>query len=286
MKFQRFLACSALYLCCAFIVLGLQCSWLCFGARQVVKNLSAMCVLGFWAFPMDKGCQTELRAELPSSVRTETIWAGEVTAFGMLEMQGKSPLWHNSICFYLFLPFIFHRALVAACCSSCLDLPLGFLGTGDAPPLVFGDAPLPLAGSMVCSPTVTGDGNLQLHQGLAFHPFPRRAASAFWCAWGGEITPKPAELCGCVFCMILVQSNALHLYFRVSLLLFSLMSHLWKLWVLHLSGALLWDPVQVPLKPVECFASMEAFSIGSRRGESGIGVTEPVKGELVGASEK
>lgn len=150
--------------------------WLCFGVREVVKNLSAMCVLGLWglAFPMDKGCQTELRAKLPSSLRTETIWAGEVTDFGMPEMQGKSPLWHNSICFYLFIPFIFHTALVAVCCSSCLDLPLGFLGTGNAPPLVFGGAPFPLAGSMAV--TVTGDGNLQLHQGLAFHPFPRRAA--------------------------------------------------------------------------------------------------------------
>lgn len=66
----------------------------------------------------------------------------------------------------------------------------------------------------------------------------------------------------------------------------SVSSHLWKLWVPHVSGALLWDPVQVPLKPVECFASMEAFSIDSRRGESGIRVAEPVQGELVGASEK
>lgn len=166
---------------------------------------------------MDKGCQTELRAELPSSVRTETVWAGEVTAFGMLEMQGKSPLWHNSICFYLFLPFIFHRALVAACCSSCLDLPLGFLGTGDAPPLVFGDAPLPLSGSVACFTHCDWGWEPAAPPGIGIPSFPQESshvASAFWCAWGGEITPKPAELCDSAFCMILVQRNDLPLVFQ------------------------------------------------------------------------
>lgn len=71
-----------------------------------------------------------------------------------------------------------------------------------------------------------------------------------------------------------------HLYFRVFPLLSSVMSHLWKLWVPHISVPLLWGPVQVPLKPVE------HFTIDSSRGESGIRVAEPVKGELVGASEK
>lgn len=141
--------------------------WLCFGVRDVVKSSTATCVSVLWnlAFPVDGGCQTELRAELPSSVRTEPFWAGEVTALGMLGMRGKSPLWHNSICFYLFLPFIFHRVLVAACCSRCLDLPLGFTSTGDAPRSVLGDASLPPAGSMACSKP-------------AFHPFLRRAATA------------------------------------------------------------------------------------------------------------
>lgn len=58
---------------------------------------------------MDKGCQTG-----PSSVRTETVWAGEVTAPGMLRMRGKSRRWHNSICFYLFLPF--HIPSGFGCC--------------------------------------------------------------------------------------------------------------------------------------------------------------------------
>lgn len=193
-----------LYFHCA----GTHCSWLCFGAREVVKNESSVCVLGLWglAFPMDKGCQTELRAELPSSVRTETIWAGEVTVFRMPEMQGKSPLWHNSICFCLFLPFIFHRALVTVCCSCCLALPLGFLGTGDAPPSVFGDAPLPLAGSMAChwgwepaAPPGTGIPS--------FPPESSFVASAFWCAWGEEITPKPTELCGLLLLCLLHDSG-------------------------------------------------------------------------------
>lgn len=53
-----------------------------------------------------------------------------------------------------------------------------------------------------------------------------------------------------------------------------------------ISVPLFWGAVQVPLKPVEFFTWMEVFSIDSSRGESGIGVAEPVKGELVGASEK
>jgi len=44
MKFQRFSTHSALYPCCAFTMLGLKSSWLCFGAREVVKSLSAVCV--------------------------------------------------------------------------------------------------------------------------------------------------------------------------------------------------------------------------------------------------
>lgn len=55
-----------------------------------------------------------------------------------------------------------------------------------------------------------------------------------------------------------------HLYFR-DLPLFSLMSPLWKLWVPHVSVPLLWGPVQVPLKPVECLTWMEAFSCDSSR---------------------
>lgn len=70
-----------------------------------------MCA-GAVRFSILQGCQRELRAELPSSVRTETVWSGEVTVLGMLGMQVKSPLWHNFICFYLFLPFIFNRVLV------------------------------------------------------------------------------------------------------------------------------------------------------------------------------
>lgn len=158
---------------------------------------------------MDKGCQTELRAELPSSVRTETIWAGEVTVFGMPEMQGKSPLWHNFICFYLFLPFIFHRALVAVCCS-CLDLPLGFLSTGDAPPSVSGDAPLPLAGSTACFTHCDRGWVPAAPPGTAIPSFPRESshvASAFWCAWGGDITPKPTELSGLVLLCLLHDSG-------------------------------------------------------------------------------
>lgn len=159
---------------------------------------------------MDKGCQTELRAELPSSVRTETIWAGEVTVCGMPEMQGKSPLWHNSICFYLFLPFIFHRALVGVCCSCCLDLPLGFLGTADAPPSVFGDAPLPLAGSMACFTHCEWGWEPAALPGTGFPSFPQEsshAASAFWCAWGGDITSKPTELCGLLLLCLLQDSG-------------------------------------------------------------------------------
>lgn len=64
------------------------------------------------------------------------------------------------------------------------------------------------------------------------------------------------------------------------------MSDLWKLWDPHFSVPLFWGPVQVLLKPVECFTLLEAFSIDSSRGESGIQEAETVKGELVGASEK
>lgn len=56
-----------------------------------------------------------------------------------------------------------------------------------------------------------------------------------------------------------------HLYFRVFPLLSNPMGHLWKPWVPHVLLSLLWGPVQVPLKPVECFPSMEAFSIDSDR---------------------
>lgn len=134
--------------------------------------------------------------------------------------EGKSPLWHSSICFYLFLPFIFHRALVAVCCSCCLDLPLGFLGTGNAPPLVFGDAPLPLAGNMACFTHCDRDGNLQLHQGLGFHPFPRKAAKLPLCSGvpgEGRSLPNLQSCVACSYCafhMILVQQNALPLVFQ------------------------------------------------------------------------
>lgn len=168
-----------------------------------------MCVGGL-AFPMDESCQMELRAELPSSVRTETIWAGEVTVLGMPGMWGKSPLWHNSICFYLFLPFIFHGVLVAVCCSCRLDLPLGFVSTRDTPPSVFGDASLPPAGSMARSihcdwgwePTaVLGTGISSFSQESS------HVASAFWCVCGGEVTPKPRKQCSFTLLCFLHDSS-------------------------------------------------------------------------------
>lgn len=157
---------------------------------------------------MDEGCQTELRAELPCSVRTQTIWAGEVTVLGMPGMRGKSPLWHNSICFYLFLPFIFHGVLVAVCCSHRLDLPLGFVSTGDAPPSMFGDASLPPAGSVACS--ICCDCGREREPaalpGTGISSFPQKSshvASAIWGVWGGEITPKPTKQCSLVLLCLL-----------------------------------------------------------------------------------
>lgn len=147
-------------------------------------------------------------------------------------------------------------------------------------------------GAWQVSPTVTGDGNLQLYQGLAFHLFlgtPAILPLHFGVLGEGTSLPnlQSSVACSCsAFCMILVQCNALPLVFQGFPLLFSLVSHLWKLWVLHLSVPLLWGPVQVPLKPVQCFTSMEVFSIDSSRGESGTRAEEPVKGELVGASQK
>lgn len=46
-----------------FHLLGLQCSWLCFGAREVVKNLSAVCVLGLLRFSIPHGQGLPDRAE-------------------------------------------------------------------------------------------------------------------------------------------------------------------------------------------------------------------------------
>lgn len=167
-------------------------------------------------FPVDKGCQTELRAGLPSSVRTETIWAGEVTVLGMLGMRGKSPLWHNSICFYLFFPFIFHGGLVAVCCSHRLDLPLSFVSTGDTPPSMFGDTSLPPAGSVACSIHCDWGQEPAAPPGTGVSSFPQESshvASSLWGVWGGEIALKPAEQCSLV-CMIPVQHNALPLVFQ------------------------------------------------------------------------
>lgn len=55
------------------------------------------------------------------------------------------------------------------------------------------------------------------------------------------------------------------MYFRVFPLLQNLMRHLWKTCIPHVSLSLLWSPVQVPLKPVERFPSVKAFSIDSNR---------------------
>lgn len=159
---------------------------------------------------MDEGCQPELRAGLPSSVRTEMVWAGEVTVLGMPGMRGKSPLWHNSICFYLFLPFILHGGLAAVCCSHRLDLPLGFVSTGDAPPSMFGDTSLPPAGSMACSIHCDWGWEPAAPPGTDILSFPQEnshVVSTLWGIWEAEITLKPMEQCSLVSLCLLHDSG-------------------------------------------------------------------------------
>jgi len=138
-------------------------------------------------FPVDKSCQIELRAELPSSMKAEMIWSGEVTILGMPGVQGKSAAQLH----LLLLISPFHIPWGFGCCS--LFPSSGFVSTRDAPLSVFGDASLLPTGNVACSICCSwdetcssaGDRHLILEKWSHVDLMRCNRPSASSCTWAG-----------------------------------------------------------------------------------------------------
>lgn len=110
----------------------------------------------------------------------------------------------------LIFPFHIPWGFGAVCCSHRLDLPLGFVSTGDTPPSMFGDTSLPPAGSVACSIHCDWGQEPAAPPGTSISSFPQESshvASSLWGVWGGEIALKPAEQCSLVLVCLLHDSS-------------------------------------------------------------------------------
>lgn len=270
MTFWRVLTHSVLYLCCTSIVTGLQCGWLCFRARRwLVKSLSAMCVLELWGLAFSRAARGNWEQSCPVQWGQRPSGQGRWPFLVCWECEGRA------LCGTTPSAFTYFSLSYSTGFWCCLLL------SGPSSRLCKHRRHPSLCVWRHFSPSSWEHGMLHpLWLGMGTHS--SAGNQHFILSPGGQLhclfflvrlgrrdhfqTHRAMQL-GLTVPSAWFQSSIMlfHLYFRVFPLLQNLMRHLGKTCIPHVSLSLLWGPVQVPLKPVECFPSVEAISIDSNR---------------------